>query len=356
MSHFMKVGNTVRIFPQDAIDLRDGLPVGTYVVKYEKKSESYFLEMADQFESLPKYYGKTIAHADRILNTFFSRGRTMGVMLTGEKGSGKTLLAKEVSIRAAQRGISTLVINTNFHGDDFNQFIQSIGSTAVILFDEFEKVYDSSKQEHVLTLLDGTFPTNHLFVLTCNDKWRVDSHMRNRPGRIHYMIEFGGLSQEAVREYAVDRLVKQEYVEQLVKLSTLFAEFNFDMLKAIVEEMNLYGENPREAMELLNAKPEYERRGHYEQTYNIRLTVDDKEVPNSNIYPKTLSNNPLAMSSITVDVEDWDERDEFAVTFTHDDILAVDANVGKFVFRDEQGRTLVIEKPQQTKFDVFKLL
>ena len=76
----------------------------------------------------------------------------------------------------------------------------------MVLFDEFEKVYDSDEQEEMLTLLDGVFPSKKLFVLTCNDKWRVNQHMRNRPGRIFYMLDFTGLDEDFVVEYCHDNL------------------------------------------------------------------------------------------------------------------------------------------------------
>ena len=36
-------------------------------------------------------------------------------------------------------------------------------------------VVSLSGQTHVLTLLDGVFPSRKLFVLTCNDKYRIDA-------------------------------------------------------------------------------------------------------------------------------------------------------------------------------------
>ena len=163
------------------------------------------------------------------------RDASTGVMLTGEKGSGKTLLAKNVSFEAAKQGIPTIIINAAWCGDAFNSLIQSIEQPAIILFDEFEKVYDKDDQQQILTLLDGVFPSKKLFVLTCNDKWRVDVHMRNRPGRIYYMLDFAGLDHDFIRDYCADNLKAQEHTEAVCKISSLFDEFNFDMLKALID-------------------------------------------------------------------------------------------------------------------------
>ncbi|HRZ82907.1 MAG TPA: hypothetical protein P5069_10620, partial [Candidatus Hydrogenedentes bacterium] len=42
----------------------------------------------------------------------------------------------------------------------FNTFMQAIEQPLVVLFDEFEKVYDDQEQQALLTLLDGVYPSN----------------------------------------------------------------------------------------------------------------------------------------------------------------------------------------------------
>ena len=72
---------------------------------------------------------------------FQGLGGKIEVLLAGEKGSGKTLLTKYISMEVAKQGIPTIVINQALHGERFNTFIQAIEQPCVILFDEFEKIY-----------------------------------------------------------------------------------------------------------------------------------------------------------------------------------------------------------------------
>jgi hypothetical protein len=257
MTYFIKNGTSYRPTDEQNVDIRTFLPVGNYIIKADQFGNLFF-ETVDTFEFASKRYGDNIRHTQRIMDTFMSRGSSTGVMLAGEKGSGKSLLARTISMAAAELNIPTIIINAPWCGEQFNALIQSVEQPAVILFDEFEKVYNGDDQEKMLTLLDGVFQTRKLFVFTCNDKWRVDRHMRNRPGRIYYMIDFKGLGTEFIEEYCNDNLTHTEHIPTIIKISTLFTQFNFDMLKALVEEMNRYNESPTIALEMLNVRPEFD--------------------------------------------------------------------------------------------------
>lgn len=256
MAHFIRFGNTYKIAPAEAFDVWEKLPAATYTVKYNDMADEYFLVKVGNYETPAKLYGDIDKNCDRIMGTFLDRPDSTGVLLGGEKGSGKTLLAKLLSKTALEQGIPTVLINEPFSGDSFNEFLQSINQPAVVLFDEFEKVYSYDLQENILTLLDGVYPTKKLFVLTVNDTYGVNNHMVNRPGRLYYRLTYTGLEPEFVREYCTDVLDNKDHVESVVRLSSLFEAFNFDMLKAVVEESNRYSEHPSEVIKILNTKPE----------------------------------------------------------------------------------------------------
>lgn len=357
MSYFLKSGNTFRVSSKEALDLHEQLPPGNYVIKADQFG-NMFLEEIDQFEMRGKQYGDLTRNRDRILNTFLARPSSTGVMLAGEKGSGKSLLAKSVSVAGAEQGIPTIVINAAWHGDKFNSFLQSIDQPTIVLFDEFEKVYDSDEQEHILTLLDGVFPSKKLFVLTCNDKWRIDAHMRNRPGRIFYMLDFKGLDPEFIREYCQDNLDAKQHIERIVQITGLFNQFNFDMLKALVEEMNRYNEAPEQALKMLNAKPEFDDGN----TYTFTLSHNGVEFASTDVAKNKWVGNPLQRQieihyknyikptpsndnddDIDIDGDfDWEE-----IYFAPGDLKKIDDDGTSFVFfKDGYGLNLkkVIEK------------
>jgi len=353
MSYFLKSGNTFKVASDEALDIHRKLPVGNYVIKQNEMTGELYLEGIENFNIPNKIYGNCLKHTDKILRTFMDRDNATGVMMTGEKGSGKTLLTKNVSIQLAKQGISTIVINAPWHGDKFNTFIQNIEQPCAILFDEFEKTYNErEEQEAILTLLDGVFPTKKLFMLTCNDKWRVDQHMRNRPGRIYYMIDFKGLDADFIRQYCNDNLENKTHIETIVNVGSLFAEFNFDMLKALIEEMNRYNESPQEALEMLNAKPEFDSGTEYSVKI-VHNGVEIKEPRRSKF-----EGNPLQPRGVEIEFDsDPDDEDSEYIwkTFKPDALVHVDGKKGEFTFQDN-GTTVIltkIEKKVYHPYDAF---
>lgn len=330
----------------------ESLPPGNFIVSVTPMGQ-FYLKKVDDFAAPAKIYGNTLVVANRILDTFHARPNTTGVSLSGEKGSGKTLTGRMISILGAKRGLPTLIINTPFVGDAFNNFIQDIRQPTIIFFDEFEKVYDREHQEQILTLLDGVFPSKKLFVITCNDKYRLDQHLNNRPGRIFYAIDYKGLDASFVEEYAKDQLRDQSQVQGLCNASALFSTLNFDMLQAIVEEMNRYGESALDAMRLLNAKP---LSGGEDESYDASLAIDGKRVQ---LHRKEWRGRPLEIPFVQVyQIDPKDEDGVIERKFPISSIKRLDPRAGTITFVVENMTLELQKKPhyQLTAEDAYQLV
>lgn len=262
-----KTGNTFKVIDERAVQFYNELPPDVYTVKFNP-AVGYYLEAVDKFVRPLKIYGDIQKNCDLILKTYFDREKSTGVLLSGLKGAGKSQLARLISIEMLEKhGLPTILVCSPFHGEDFNKLIQSIDQRCVVLFDEFEKTYDSEEQERMLSLLDGVFQSQKLFVLTVNNKYRLDDNMRNRPGRLYYSFDYSSLSEDFIRELGEDRLDDKAKLEELIQVSSMISDMNFDMAVALIEETNRYPEEKMTSLlKRLNIKPEYQKEIAYSAT------------------------------------------------------------------------------------------
>lgn len=351
---FVKQGNHYSLRDPTTMQQLEKLPAGNYVIKREPMGGPFYLDKVDDFIYPSKIYGSVMSAAKRILSTYLDRSASTGVLLSGEKGSGKTLTAKMTILLAKERNIPCLLSNTPWCGDEFNQFCQNITQECVIFFDEFEKVYDPAQQQQLLTLLDGTFPQKKLFLITCNDKYRIDSHMENRPGRIYYSLDYQSLETEFITEYCNDLLIDKSQTPNMVRVASLFNKFNFDMLKAMVEEVNRYGETPLQAIKFLNAKPETAG----SESFSVNLKIDGEKP--AGIVDPTVYLNPLRSQEFDIDVRPSDpdtkgDQEDESFTFSVGDLKGINGNTGEYTYEKMcRGRRihLVLSRQKVQAFDL----
>lgn len=237
--------------------------------------------------SLPsKVYGQNTSISEKIFDTFkLDGGKTTGVMLQGEKGTGKTLTAIEVCLKALSENYPVILIQSEFYGSSFNDFMASIGESCVVFIDEFEKVF--KKQDAIdstLMLLDGAIKTHKLFLLTSNIPLKDSERMEfltNRPSRIKYIFEYGSMAKEVIEEYLQDNLNYPVYTDDIISLQRSFNLFTIDMLKAIVGEINRFGNesgSPKVA-NIINDLNVRTDRGLNSYTYDRTISFGDLHLP-----------------------------------------------------------------------------
>ena len=143
----------------------DEIPSGNWLVKFNEMRGGFYLEKTIPFEMPETIYGNCIERADKITRAFNTWDGSLGVLLCGFKGTGKSLLAKKICL---DMDIPVLVVSEPYGGSEFVSFLSKIPQKAIILFDEFEKVYKSGmseSQEKLLSILDGVFSSKFPFYL-----------------------------------------------------------------------------------------------------------------------------------------------------------------------------------------------
>lgn len=248
-------GNSYEIF-DDSLKTYEKLPPQNYIVRFAKE-KGFFLEKYPDMEiKESKIYGIHTEKVKKVLKTFTSFERNLGVILSGDKGIGKSLFAKLVCIESIGKGYPVIVVDRYIPGID--SYLNSIEQEVVVLFDEFDKTFcnndnnGTSPQTLMLSLFDGISVGKKLFLITCNEIRKLNDYLINRPGRFHYHFRFDYPSYEEIQEYLQDKLDEKYYgeIEGVVAFSRK-VNLNYDCLRAIAYEIS-NGQTFKEAIKDLN--------------------------------------------------------------------------------------------------------
>ena len=234
-------GGQFNIYGGNSIMTYNELPANYYKVCFNE-NKGFWLELHPEMQlKESKIYGSHNEKADKVLNSFDMFNRNLGVMISGNKGLGKSLFARLLSRKAIERGLPVIVVN--FYAPGIMDYIDSIQQEVLVLFDEFDKTFEEKSnfnpQHEVLNVLDGLCIGKKLFAFVCNDLSEISDYMLNRPGRIHYHFRFGYPTGEEMREYLKDKLEPQYHnqINDIVRFSHM-VKINYDCLRAIAFELN----------------------------------------------------------------------------------------------------------------------
>lgn len=198
-----------------------------------------FLSDYNSFTLPSKLYGVSNIEniTNRVLHTFHATNKNLGVLLSGLKGTGKSIQLKHI---AQNSNMPVIIVDELFEGPQLLSFIDSLPQSCVIVFDEFEKVYADRAENNILSVLDGLSTSAHIFVLTVNGE--VSEFMQSRPSRIRYLMNYSGLKQDTIKEIVNDRLDTKaaHHMNDLMTYFECFDDINLDTVVSLISEVNLY--------------------------------------------------------------------------------------------------------------------
>lgn len=136
--------NTYSIF-SDAMRVYEKLPAQVYVVRFSE-TRGFFLEKYNDMNiKESRVYGIHEEKVNKVLSMFENQDRNLGVILSGDKGIGKSLFAKMLSSAVIQRGIPTIIVDRYVPG--IASYIEDIEQEVMVLFDEFDKTFGEVKSK-----------------------------------------------------------------------------------------------------------------------------------------------------------------------------------------------------------------
>lgn len=313
---FADQGTQVNVLTFDENQISDVLKPAVYSLGFSLMSGFFLTKRGERLTVPKKVYGPVNRKIDKILRSYNNSTKSFGVLLSGDKGSGKTMTSALVANRCIEElNMPVILIEESFDGGGLTEFVEKLGE-CVLFIDEFGKKFDDEKGEQgsLLGLFDGTGSSRRLVLLTENNARDINQYMLNRPGRVHYHFRHEKLDEQSVREYCQDREVPESLIEQICLRREASKEFSFDVLQAIVNEYLLFGGDISEICDDLNIERPFE----FSTTDMEILEIMDMTAkkPRALYDPQEPVSFPLPNNSSAfhlVDLEDEDDFDYCAV-------------------------------------------
>ncbi len=268
--------------------VKDNLDDGIYQTHQNPITGEIFLEkIADTFNFGFKLYGIDEKLVNHVLNTYNKQDnkRNLGVLLNGAKGTGKTVTAKYLCNKL---GLPVIICDKPYPG--LALFLAGIDHDCIFFFDEFEKNFritcgddEECAGEDLLSIMDGVYNSDncHIFIMTTNEL-KVNDNLLCRPSRIRYLKSFGDVIDRSIlEEYVDDNLIKKEYREEVLDFIDTLTIATIDIVKSIVDEINLHDVHIEEFKQFFNVKEAkykyYIRSWYFNSTPGEKLEVTKKD-------------------------------------------------------------------------------
>ena len=236
---YTKNGRTYTVIDQGT-ELVPTLPASVFDVRYSDLVGCFLSERETTAPIDFKVYGKVNDRVKKAVNRFMAGTGSLGVLLSGESGMGKTLFMRILTDKMVKTGFPVVIVSELHRG--ISEFLGKIDQPFVVLVDEFEKLAhdhdDDGGAINFLTLLDGVRRNNMMFVAAVNRPERLNRMYFNRPGRFYYVFRFNRLSSDEISEYMTD-VLGGGHEEDIAMMTTIanVHHVNYDVLRAVCNEL-----------------------------------------------------------------------------------------------------------------------
>lgn len=270
MKRILKLNSSYQVIDGEGIDILDALPPDVYELKFAK-NRGFWFEKLELEPFTGKVYGDQERMQKKVIRCYNAvSGRNLGVLLSGSKGTGKSLFVRNLAVKLSET-IPVIIVKENC-GPAMLSALTDIKGRAAIVFDEFEKMFrkddatgsrsemnesDVREQEAALSFFDGVETKQEkLLLLTVNDTWNLSKYLLGRPGRIHYHFRMAIPTPAQIESYLADNLtVKVSEGIRSVATTLSSKAVSWDSLSAVVSELNS-GETLADTLSDLNIRTE----------------------------------------------------------------------------------------------------
>lgn len=185
-SEFIKLGENIVVKPKGSD--YDLIPGQVYTLDFNRWTESDEFKETNNLNLPDKVYetSEDKLFKNRVISYFNTHpDKDTGVMLAGEKGTGKTILSKALALESK---LPIIIINPDYPEHRLVHFFKGFTTPVCILIDEIEKNFDTRK---MLEFLDGVQKTSKkLIIMTCNNLEDTSEFLQDRCSRVRYLRKY----------------------------------------------------------------------------------------------------------------------------------------------------------------------
>lgn len=242
-SKFIKAGEIV-MFKHSTEGLDYDLETGkVYTLQIDRYTDQISLNISKELTLPEKIY--TTPENDKfmkkVLKSYTNNiSGITGVMLSGLKGSGKSVMMKQMAIKSK---LPIILIDKGFRPYALKKLFNLLGDTkCCFIFDEIDKIGEDYDDTYLLSILDGAATTgNHLMVFTCNNENEINDCLIDRCSRIRYWKEFSEMSNNMIAMILKENLNDPKKVAETASfIQKNFKVISFDNVLSFINEINDY--------------------------------------------------------------------------------------------------------------------
>lgn len=183
-----------------------------------------------------KFYGSHSTYCKMVYDKYKDRAPDCtGLIATGLKGAGKSLLSEDLCNRCIDDGLPVLLVEQPLPAFAIKKVIRAFGPCAVY-FDEFGKVYSKEEsRQTLLTLFSDSSLEQVLFIVTSNNIWgELSDYMVDRPGRFLFRITYETLPADTWQDMLDERTIAYPIKDYLVDYIA-HHPISFDIARVVLE-------------------------------------------------------------------------------------------------------------------------
>jgi len=290
MQKWYRQGSKLVLTPER---IPDPFGAGVYRVAASEELGFHLVHLCDKLELPTKVYAMDEAFIAHVMRTIEATpGENLGILLSGTKGTGKTVTAKQI---CNLTGLPIILVEANL-GLGMTLFLASIPQPVVIFMDEYDKTFESERQKDsnaMLPLMDGALnnkDTRKIFLLTTNAS-SVNENMLNRPARLLFHVRYSDLPYATIIEMVDDMLVHKELRQAVLAYISTLEMITVDIVTKTVSQANIHRQDPAKFAHFLNMSKrgtrwdaimivdENTERTIVEDVYMCAFDIDDIEKP-----------------------------------------------------------------------------